>query len=137
MVSTNKYWYGYAVQGYYGFGWEDLILEDTLTEAKIRAKEYRENERGVAHSVVKVRRLNDDYVPKIKQSTLKGRKPMGKKVFTFKRNAKDTYVDENGNDTGYASVWGIVHRWCKIHGYQVIKFSSEGKDSKILHITIK
>ena len=137
MVSTNKYWYGYAVQGYYGFGWEDLILEDTLTEAKIRAKEYRENERGVAHRVVKVRRLNDDYVPKIKQSTLKGRKPMGKKVFTFKRNAKDTYVDENGNDTGYASIWGIVHRWCKIHGYQVIKFSSEGKDSKILHITIK
>lgn len=137
MTSTNKYWYGYAVQGHYGFGWEDLILEDTLSEAKLRVKEYRENERGVSHRVVKVRRLNEDYVPKVKQSTLKGEKTTVKKVFTFKRNAKGNYVDENGLDTGCATTWGIARKWNKKHGYPDVTYSTEGKNGQILHIKIK
>ena len=58
-AKQNKYWYGYAVQGYYGQGWEDLILEDDRKEARARLKEYNENEKMYSHRLVHVRRLNN------------------------------------------------------------------------------
>jgi len=44
----TKYEYIFVLQGNYGYGdgWEDLTAEDTLREAKMRKKEYRENEGG-------------------------------------------------------------------------------------------
>ncbi len=39
-----KYEKVYVIQCYYGFGWEDLTEEVKYSEAKLRAKEYREND---------------------------------------------------------------------------------------------
>lgn len=45
----------HTVQGNYGNGWEDLTAEDSRTEAKIRLKEYRENEPEYPHRLIKKR----------------------------------------------------------------------------------
>ena len=45
----------YAVQGSYGWGWEDLTTEDTLHEAKKRLREYDENEEYARHRIIKRR----------------------------------------------------------------------------------
>ncbi len=39
-----KYEKVHIIQGYYGYGWEDLTAETLYSEAKQRAKEYREND---------------------------------------------------------------------------------------------
>lgn len=46
--------YEYALQKNYGYGhgWEDLVAESTMAEAKERKKEYEENEGG-AFRIVK------------------------------------------------------------------------------------
>lgn len=51
---TEDIW---TVQGNYGHGhgWEDLTSETTRAEAKQRLKEYRDNEPGVSHRLVKQR----------------------------------------------------------------------------------
>jgi hypothetical protein len=49
---TEDVW---TVQGNYGQGWEDLTSETTRAEAKQRLKEYRDNEPGVSHRLVKQR----------------------------------------------------------------------------------
>lgn len=51
---TEDVW---TVQGNYGHGhgWEDLTSEATRAEAKQRLKEYRDNEPGVPHRLVKQR----------------------------------------------------------------------------------
>ena len=56
----TKYWYGYVVQGNYGYGWDDLTYENTLKEAKTTAKEYRENERMARHRVIQRRILRSE-----------------------------------------------------------------------------
>ena len=40
---VNKYIYGWKLYVNYGQGWEYELFEETLREAKQRAKEYREN----------------------------------------------------------------------------------------------
>lgn len=47
----------HIVQGNYGYGhgWEDLTAEDTESEAKKRLREYRENEPGVSHRLIRRR----------------------------------------------------------------------------------
>ncbi len=42
----------YVLQGNYGYGWDDLLEEDTYREAKAQAKVYRENERNASHRVI-------------------------------------------------------------------------------------
>ena len=44
----------YTLQGYYAYGWEDLVSEESNKEIKKRMKEYRENEGGT-YRVVKRR----------------------------------------------------------------------------------
>ena len=43
----------YFIQGNYGqkFGYEDATCEETLSEAKDRLQEYRENEPGISHRI--------------------------------------------------------------------------------------
>lgn len=53
----NKYDYLFIVQGSYGYGWEDLTAEDTRSEARDRLREYRENEPGTPHRLIKRREL--------------------------------------------------------------------------------
>ena len=50
-----------VVQGYYDSrcGWEDLVTEDTRTEALARLREYRENEPQYRHRLI-VRRVRLD-----------------------------------------------------------------------------
>lgn len=45
----------YAIQGNYGQGFEDVITEDNYKEARLRLKEYRENEPQYCHRLVKRR----------------------------------------------------------------------------------
>ena len=47
----------YVVQGNYGYGhgWEDVTAEETSKEAKVRLREYRENERGVPFRMIRRR----------------------------------------------------------------------------------
>lgn len=42
----------YVLQGNYGYGWDDLLEEETYREAKAQAKVYRENERNASHRVI-------------------------------------------------------------------------------------
>lgn len=43
MKKQNKYLYGYKLSVNYGYGWEYEVFEETLSEIRQRAKEYREN----------------------------------------------------------------------------------------------
>ena len=45
----------FQIQGNYGYGFEEVASEATLTEAKQRLKEYRVNERGISFKIVKKR----------------------------------------------------------------------------------
>ena len=45
----------FQIQGNYGYGFEEVASETTLTEAKQRLKEYRDNERGISFKIVKKR----------------------------------------------------------------------------------
>lgn len=47
----------YRIEGYYDsrYGWEYLIAEDNYKDAKMRLKEYNENEKGYAHRIKKHR----------------------------------------------------------------------------------
>lgn len=44
----------------YGHGYEPVTAEDSLSEAKARLAEYRENEPGVCFKLVKVRQKEAD-----------------------------------------------------------------------------
>lgn len=61
MARRNKYVYLYVLQGYYGYGWEDLAAEDKADHNAGRRivqtrKEYRENEGG-AYRIIERREL--------------------------------------------------------------------------------
>lgn len=56
MAYTRKTQDEHNVQGNYGQGWEDVCAEDTYKEARVRLKEYRENEPEYRHRLV-VRRV--------------------------------------------------------------------------------
>ena len=45
----------YEVQGYYSQDWEAVCSEDTRKEARMRLKEYTENEPQYPHRIVKKR----------------------------------------------------------------------------------
>jgi hypothetical protein len=45
----------YQVKGNYGEGWEVVTTEDTMTEARKRYVEYRENEPEYRHKITKHR----------------------------------------------------------------------------------
>lgn len=47
----------YVIQGNYGYGdgWEDVTEEDTRAEGLERLREYRENEPGVPHRLIRRR----------------------------------------------------------------------------------
>lgn len=55
----NKYRYLFVVQGFYGYGWEDLTQSENRTEARDNLKDYRENEPG-PHRLIKRRELNTE-----------------------------------------------------------------------------
>ena len=42
----------YVVKANYGYGWEDVSQENTYLNGKIRAKEYRENEKNASHKLI-------------------------------------------------------------------------------------
>ena len=41
----------YDIEGNYGYGWELVTCEDTLSEAKQRVEEYRDNEPGISFRI--------------------------------------------------------------------------------------
>lgn len=45
----------YILLGNYGYGWDELLTEESRKEALQRLKEYRENERNAIHKIKKVR----------------------------------------------------------------------------------
>ena len=51
----NKYEYLFVIQGHYGYGWDDLISTENYHEARARLKDYRENEKGYAHRMIRRR----------------------------------------------------------------------------------
>ena len=55
---VNKYVYLYVVQGYYGYGWEDLCASENILEARSDYRDYRFNECGVPHRIIHRRELN-------------------------------------------------------------------------------
>lgn len=59
----NKYVYLHVIQGNYGYGWEDLSAyeQDEYRAARADLKAYRDNERGVAHRLIRRREPNPKY----------------------------------------------------------------------------
>lgn len=57
MTYVRKTCDEYEVQGHYGeqYGWECLTTEETWREARLRLREYHDNEPGPAHRIVKKR----------------------------------------------------------------------------------
>ena len=54
----------YVIKGNYGYGgYEDLTQENTYMNAKIRIREYRDNERNASHKLI-TRRVPYFSVPK-------------------------------------------------------------------------
>ncbi len=43
----------YDIEGWYGSGWEVVTCEETRKEARARLAEYRENEPGWSHRIIK------------------------------------------------------------------------------------
>ena len=63
-MKNNKFLYGWKIMVNYGQGYEYEIFEESLSEAKKRLKEYREN----CSYPVKVswsRELNPDFISKV------------------------------------------------------------------------
>jgi len=64
MVKTtkkqNKYEYLFVLQGYYGYGWEDLTASLDKREMRSDMKAYRDNEKGV-YRIIERRELNPEY----------------------------------------------------------------------------
>ena len=57
MKKQNKFVYLFVVQGFYGYGWEDLTTSENYAEARNSLKDYRNNEPG-PHRLIKRRELN-------------------------------------------------------------------------------
>jgi hypothetical protein len=45
----------FTIQGNYGYGWEDVTAEDTHKEARLRLKEYNDNEPQYQHRIIQHR----------------------------------------------------------------------------------
>ena len=41
-----------VIQGNYGYGWDDLTTEASMSEARKTLRTYQENERNVAHRII-------------------------------------------------------------------------------------
>ena len=54
---TNKYEYLKVIQGNYGYGWEDLTAEEDYKEARLRLREYRDNDNYGCHRMIERRVL--------------------------------------------------------------------------------
>lgn len=61
---TTKYLYEHVVQSNYGYGhgWEDVCAEADADEARVRYREYRENEPQYPHRVIERRMPNPEYL---------------------------------------------------------------------------
>lgn len=59
ILDEGKSDYEYVVQGNYGYGWDDLVTEETMEEAKKTKAEYDENETNVPHRI-KTRRKEEE-----------------------------------------------------------------------------
>lgn len=57
MKKTNKYIYLYVLQGFYGYGWDDLTASENYSEIREDLKAYRENEHG-KYRIIQRRELN-------------------------------------------------------------------------------
>ena len=58
MSRKNKWCYLYVVQGCYDGEWGDLTYSENRREARNDLKDYRDNELGVPHRIIKRRELN-------------------------------------------------------------------------------
>ena len=58
MKKQNKYTYLNVLQGYYGYGWEDLTASESYREVKQDLKAYKENEGG-KYRIIQRRELNE------------------------------------------------------------------------------
>ena len=58
MKKQNKYTYLNVLQGYYGYGWEDLTASESYSEVKQDLKAYKENEGG-RYRIIQRRELNE------------------------------------------------------------------------------
>lgn len=61
MTRIPKYLYPWAVQGNYGYGWDDEVQEDTRAEIVVRYREYVRNGGGT-YRIVRRRVPNPAYV---------------------------------------------------------------------------
>lgn len=57
-IKRNKFTYLHVVQGYYGFGWEDVTASEHSREARANLREYRENCPEYPHRVIQRRERN-------------------------------------------------------------------------------
>ncbi len=55
MAKVNKWLYEYVIQGNYGYGWDDLISEETKEAGRAQLCCYRDNERDASHRMIKRR----------------------------------------------------------------------------------
>lgn len=58
----------FVIQGHYSCGWEDLTTEETRREGRAQLRCYDENERGVAHRLIKRRVRIEPAQPKEAQA---------------------------------------------------------------------
>ena len=63
MMRVNRYLYLWIVQGRYPgpHGWEDVTAEESYREARIRLREYHENEPQYPHRLIQRRDPNPNY----------------------------------------------------------------------------
>lgn len=60
MPKASKYIYEYMIQGDYGYGWDDLVAEDNMSDARTQFRCYRKNESTAGHRIVTRRTLRTD-----------------------------------------------------------------------------
>ena len=59
MTMANKFEYLHVVQGYYGFGWEDLTASTSRKEARSNLRAYNTNE-NAPHRLIQRRELKEE-----------------------------------------------------------------------------
>lgn len=56
----SKYEYEYEIQGQYGYGWECVTTEATLSDARRTLRDYHKNEPQYAHRIQRVRVASEE-----------------------------------------------------------------------------
>ena len=65
MKRVNKYLYLWIVQGFYGYGWEDLTASEKYSEARANLRDYQTNEIDVPHRLIKRRERNPEFYERV------------------------------------------------------------------------